>query len=433
MSIRARKSFSGLSVKVAAAAAALAITMTGCGGSPQAASDGTVTLRFSWWGSDVRHKMTQKLIDAFQAENPNIKIKGEYGDWSGYWDKLATQVASQDAPDIIQMDAAYLGEYAGRGALLELKDVDQSKFDQAVADAGKVDGKQYAITAGVNAQVVLANPSLVSASGVTLPDDKTWTWDEYSKTAADITSKSKDGVYGSGAVTGDAPMNLWFRQHGKKLFAEDGHFGFDENDLKGWYEYQARLRDSKAVPPASVMTEDVTASVDQQGLATNRFALAWYWSNQLSALSKASGQALEIHRPPSADGSAADAQQYYKSSQFWSASSRTKHPAEVQKFIDFLSNSVEAGQIALADRGIPGNSEVRTAVTPNLTPEDAATAKFIDEISSELGDAVPVPPAGSSSVMEVLGRYGMEVHFNRLSPEEAAKKAYPEAKSQLRS
>ncbi len=429
MSTRARKRFAA---KVAAAAVAVAITMTGCGGgSQQASSDGTVTLRFSWWGSDVRHKMTQKLIDAFEAQNPTIKIKGEYGDWSGYWDKLATQVASQDAPDIIQMDAAYLGEYAERGALLELKDVDLAKFDSAVADAGKVDGKQYAVTAGVNAQVVLANPSILAASGVTLPDDKTWTWDEYNKTAASITEGSKSGVYGSGAVSGDAPMNLWFRQHGKSLFTADGKFGFDEGDLTGWYEYQAELRDSKAVPPASVMTEDATASVDQQGLATNRFGLAWYWSNQLSALTKASGQPLEIHRPPSTDGNSASAQQFYKSSQFWSASSRTKHPAEVQKFVDFLANNVEAGEIALADRGIPGNSEVRAAVLPKLTPEDAATAKFIDEISSELGDAVPVPPAGSSSAVEALGRYALEVHFNRLSPAEAAKKAMDEAKSSL--
>jgi hypothetical protein len=154
--------------------AVLALALTGCGGSTPAASDGTVTLRFSWWGSDVRHKMTEKLIAAFEAENPNIKVEGEYGDWSGYWDKLATQVASQDAPDIIQMDAQYLGEYAERGALLELKDVDLSKFDKAAADAGKTADGQFAVTAGMNALVVLANPALLSASGVSLPDDSSW-------------------------------------------------------------------------------------------------------------------------------------------------------------------------------------------------------------------------------------------------------------------
>lgn len=424
----ARKKITG---KIAAAVVAVAITLTGCGASPQAASDGPVTLRFSWWGSDTRHKMTQKLIDAFEAKNPNIKIEGEYGDWSGYWDKLATQVASQDAPDIIQMDAQYLGEYAERGALLELKDVDLSKFDQAAADAGKTEGGQYAVTAGMNALVVLANPSLVSASGVSLPDDSSWTWDEYLDTAADITSKSKTGIYGSGAFTGDASFNLWMRQHGKSLFTKDGGLGFDEGDATKYFEMQAEMRDAKAVPPASVMTEDASAPLDQQGLATNRFAMGWVWSNQLTAVSKASGQAMEIHRPPSVEGDASEAEQFYKASQFWSASSRSKHPAETQKFIDFLANSVEAGEIGLADRGIPGNSEVRAAVAPKLTPTDALTAKFIDDIADEVGDAPAIPPAGSSAVSEILTRFATEVHFSRISPQEAAKKSIDEIKSAL--
>ncbi|PTT64109.1 ABC transporter substrate-binding protein [Arthrobacter sp. HMWF013] len=428
MLFRARKS---TLPKTAAVLAALALALTGCSGSSPAASDGPVTLRFSWWGSDVRHKMTQQLIEAFEAENPTIDIQGEYGDWSGYWDKLATQVASQDAPDFIQMDAQYLGEYADRGALLELKDVDLSKFDQAAADAGKTADGQFAVTAGMNALVVLANPSLLSASGVSLPDDSSWTWEDYRKSAADITGKSKEGVYGSGAITGDASFNLWLRQHGKSFFTNDGGLGFDEADATGYFEMQAGLRDAKAVPPASVMTEDASASLDQQGLATNRVAMGWVWSNQLGALTKASGQALEIRRPPSVEGDAAKAEQFYKASQFWSASSRTKHPAEVQKFIDFLANSVKAGEIALADRGIPGNSEVRAAVAPKLTPTDALTAKFIDDIADEVGEAPAVPPAGSSPVSEVLTRYATEVHFSRISPQEAAKKSIEEIKGSL--
>ena len=283
----------------------------------------------------------------------------------------------------------------------------------------------------MNALVVLANPSLVSASGVSLPDDSSWTWDEYLDTAAGITSKSKAGVYGSGAFTGDASFNLWMRQHGKSLFTKDGGLGFDEGDATKYFEMQAEMRDAKAVPPASVMTEDASAPLDQQGLATNRFAMGWVWSNQLTAVSKASGQALEIHRPPSVEGDASKAEQFYKASQFWSASSRSKHPAETQKFIDFLANSVEAGEIGLADRGIPGNSEVRAAVAPKLTPTDALTAKFIDDIADEVGDAPAIPPAGSSAVSEILTRFATEVHFSRISPQEAAKKSMDEIKSAL--
>lgn len=428
MTLRARKS---RIPKVAAIAAALALTLSACGGGAPSDAGGPVTLRFTWWGSDVRHKMTQQLIDAFEAKNPNIKVEGEYGDWSGYWDKLATQVASQEAPDIIQMDLQYLGEYAGRGALLDLKDVDLSKFDKAAAEAGKTPDGQFAVTAGMNALVVLANPSLLSASGVTLPDDQTWTWKDYEETAAQITAKSQPGTYGSGPVAGDATLNLWLRQHGKSLFTPDGGLGFDEADATKFFEFQADLRDAKSVPPASVLTEQASAPLDQTGLATNKIALGWMWSNQLGALTKASGQPLEIKRPPSTEGNAKSAQQYYKASQLWSASSRTKHPKEAQQFIDFLSNSVEAGQIGLADRGIPGNTEVRAAITSKLSPVDAATAKFIDDIADEVGDAPAVPPAGSSPAGEILTRYATEVHFNRISPEEAAKKSIEELKSGL--
>jgi multiple sugar transport system substrate-binding protein len=97
-------------------ALALATTLlaaSACGGDsggPPAGrpTRGKVTLRFTWWGSDTRTKLTQQVIDAYQKDHPNVTIKGEFGEWSGYWDKLATTVAANDAPDIIQMDEKYL-------------------------------------------------------------------------------------------------------------------------------------------------------------------------------------------------------------------------------------------------------------------------------------------------------------------------------------
>ena len=74
--------------KFTAVASIAALALTGCGGSGSAAdANGDVTLRFSWWGSESRSAATQKIIEAFEAKNPGIKIQGEYGDWGGYWDK----------------------------------------------------------------------------------------------------------------------------------------------------------------------------------------------------------------------------------------------------------------------------------------------------------------------------------------------------------
>lgn len=43
-----------------------------------AAADGEVTLRFSWWGGDARHKATEAACQAFMEKYPNIKVECEY-------------------------------------------------------------------------------------------------------------------------------------------------------------------------------------------------------------------------------------------------------------------------------------------------------------------------------------------------------------------
>ena len=132
------KNFSRSTRTLTAAAAAVVLTVSlgacGNGGGGDSAAAGDGNLRFSWWGSDPRHLANQEIIDMFEAENEGITIEGEYSDFGGYWDKLATTTAGRDAPDVITMDEKYLQEYAGRGALADLstlEGLDTSKFDDA--------------------------------------------------------------------------------------------------------------------------------------------------------------------------------------------------------------------------------------------------------------------------------------------------------------
>lgn len=415
---------------VVAAAAAVVIGLSACGGgaAPQSA-DGVVELRFSWWGGDKRAQLTQEAIAAFEAENPKIKIKPEYGDWSGYWDKLATQVAANDAPDIIQMDEKFLTEYSSRGALLDLSkyDVDTSKLDKAALDAGKSEDGLTGIAAGINAATILANPAVFEAAGVALPDDTTWTWDDFERIAAEVTEKSPAGTYGAAAYgTDEASLGVWLRQNGKSLYTSDGKLGFEPKDIAEWWAFLKQMSENKAVPSASEVIEAEAAPLDQSGLATGKNGMAFWWSNQAPALEKASGGDLKILRFPTKTGSSADAQLWYKASQFWSASSRTKHPEEVAKFIDFLANNVKAGEALLADRGVYPNSEVRAAIDSKLTPADVKVVKFISEIEDELGEAPALPPKGAGAIQEIVKRYTSEVLFERLSTDEAGKKAHAE-------
>ncbi|MCP9001042.1 extracellular solute-binding protein [Pseudarthrobacter sp. RMG13] len=420
---------------VVAAAAAVVLALSACGGGATPQSDGgPVELRFSWWGSDKRAQLTQAAIAAFEAENPNIKIKPEYGDWSGYWDKLATQVAANDAPDIIQMDEKYITEYSTRGALLDLSkyEVDTSKLDKAALNAGKSEDGLTGIAAGINAATIMANPAVFKAAGVELPDDKTWTWEDFGRISAELTEKSPKGTYGSAAYgTDEASLGVWLRQNGKSLYTSDGKLGFEPSDVADWWAFLKELSEKKAVPSASEVVEAEAAALDQSGLATGKNGLAFWWSNQLPALEKAAGTDLQILRFPSTTGKAADAKLWYKASQFWSASSRTKHPVETAKFINFLANNTKAGEALLADRGVYPNSDVRAAIEPKLTPADIKVVKFIDQIKGELGEAPAPPPKGAGAIQEIVKRYTSEVLFNRLSTDEAGKKAVDEMKSAI--
>ncbi|WP_181419715.1 ABC transporter substrate-binding protein [Arthrobacter psychrolactophilus] len=414
----------------AAVATTVSLALAACGSDTSATNaDGKVEIRFSWWGSDARVKVTTAAIAAFEAENPGIKVKAEYGDWSGYWDKLATQTAGNDAPDVLQMDEKYIAEYSSRGALLDLSKykVDTTNLVADVLKAGKSDAGLTGIPAGINAATIIANPKVFKDAGVELPNDSTWTWEDYKRISAEVTKGSPDGVTGSTAYSADqASLNVWLRQNGKDFFATDGKLGFAPTDLEGWLAFLIELGDAKAIPPASTVIEEQASPLDQSATATGAAAMSFWWSNQLPALENAAGTELQILNYPSKTGNSADAKLWYKPSQFWSASARTKHPEEAAKLIEFLANSTAAGEALLADRGVPTSTVVRAAVADKMTPANVRVIDFIDGIKDKLGPVPPAVPKGAGAMEEIIKRYASEVMFKRQTPSEAASKAVEE-------
>ena len=60
-------------------------------------------MRISWWGSDDRHQKTLKLIKLWESRNPGVTMSAQYGGLIGYQDKLSTEFAGRNAPDIMQI------------------------------------------------------------------------------------------------------------------------------------------------------------------------------------------------------------------------------------------------------------------------------------------------------------------------------------------
>src|SRR5215212_10653594 len=126
---------------------------------------GQVALRMSTWGNDSRLKLTEEAVAAFEKANPGTTVQVENSEFSSYWDKLATQTAGNNAPDVIQMDESYIAAYGGRGALLDLSTkssvLDLSVMDAKVLDTGKVNDTLVGAPVGVALFSVGVNPALL--------------------------------------------------------------------------------------------------------------------------------------------------------------------------------------------------------------------------------------------------------------------------------
>lgn len=139
-----------------------------------------VTLRFMWWGSDVRHEATIAVIRQYEALHPNVTIEAEYGGYDGYFEKLTTQLSGGTAADIIQYNANSITDLMAIGDvfadLSEYADVlDTSGFDEGfLKNFSYYDGRMIALPSGVNGGIWLANTALLGEAGINMEDIKTW-------------------------------------------------------------------------------------------------------------------------------------------------------------------------------------------------------------------------------------------------------------------
>ncbi len=430
MRFRRKKTVMG----VAAATAVLALALTGCGSSPQAAKVGTaedpVTIRFAWWGNDSRAKTTLEVIKDFEAANPTIKVQGENTEFSSYWDKMATQIAGGTTPDVFAMSGSYPSEYASRGVLLDLdkvKDqIDTSKFADGTVELGQLDGKQYTITAGVNAMSMVLDPTVFEAAGVPLPDDETWTWDDYVDIAAKISKNSPAGTFGTTPMSNDSFVAVWARQSGEELYTDDGtKMGISEGTLAKWFEFNKKLMETGGAPSASQTVEDGSAQPELTLMGQGKQAMKVSWSNQMTSYS---GAPLTMVKLP---GESKQPGTWLRSSMEYAISAKSAQSKEAALFINYLVNNMDAASKIKSDRGMPANTELKAGITPLLKETQQKEAGYLDRVAA-LNVQPPKPfPAGSSSTLEVLNRYNTDVLFGKISPQDAAKGVISEVNSNL--
>ena len=386
---------------------------------------GKVTLRMSTWGNDSRLELTEEAVAAFQQANPGITVKVENSEFGSYWDKLATQTAANDAPDVIQMDEAYIAAYGGRGALLDLGTqssvLDLSEMDAKVLDTGKVGGTLVGAPVGVALFSVGVNPELLKQAGLKMPDDKTWTWDDLTTMASTVTEKlGSKGVVGMDFFgLGAAEVGVWARQRNQEVFPTEGQTGVTPETLASYFEFAKQMVETKATPPAGSQVENTNRALDASPFATNTAAFHLQFHTQIAAFVAASGSDLQLLRLPARE-SGESPRMVNKASMYWSMPARGEHPAEAAKLVSFLLTDPAAVKILKVERGVPAIPAVQAEIEPLLDPTGQMSLTFAQDLQDEVAPPPQVTPQNASGYSAEVTRIGTDVLFERKTPADAA-------------
>lgn len=426
-------------IHAAALVASVSLVLAGCagGGDPEATGEGgdggKITLRFAWWGSDSRHAMTEEMIDLFEEQNPNITIESEPGAWDAYWDALATKAATGEMPDVIQTVDPYVLEYGRNGQLADLTQfgdvLDLSPYSEEILTDSSEDGKVWGVPGGLTTFSVWTNPDVLEAAGVEMPDDDTWSWQDYAEFSKDVSEAVPDAV-GSGQISFyPDPFVLFARQHGEQIWSDEGGLGFSKETLVEWWEYVVDLTEAEAMLSPERSLEENTH--DGDSFAQGKMAFKPGWATQLGQVGELNESAdLQLLRMPGEDGAEARGD-FVKPSMHYSIAESSEHKEAAAKLIDFIVNSPEAGEILGADRGLPPNAEVLAEIQDGLGVADQKAAAYLTERLEEPENPRPLPPEGASEINAIFLRLSQEVLYGNLSPDAAADQLIAETEAAI--
>lgn len=428
-----RKQSAWIGVIAAAMLVLMAVAPAFGAGEQEPAAEEQITLRFSWWGGETRHNAYLDMLDLFMERNPNIRVEAEFSGWDGYIDRLRTQMAANNQPDVFV--AGHEGQWAvlpwsGRADLSEL-DVDTQEFSSVQLESlTDPDGRLIGIP--LNEQVrggYIINKTLLDELGLEMPSWN-WTWDDLAELAQQVYDESDGAVHGvldeSAGITYDSfGRRAWdMSVHGASVTNPDGLTQTAEQ-LQETYEWWSALRESGGATTAAITVQaddGANSPIVTRDAAMLTIALGSYLRFQ-------SNTADELVLVPFPTGNhPGDEVGTPVSTQI---SAHTPYPEEAAMLLDFLRNDIDAGMIFQTQSGIPANESFREAlIEAGLDAGPAAQFELHNWVSANRDVVGYVPPHPNySEFSELMWAEEQALAFGQQSVEQTVENILQHARN----
>ena len=340
-----------------------------------------------------------KLVDAFGAKHPEIKVEVIEVSSSDYNKRLAADLAAGTPADVFFLNYRDYASYAAAGALQPVgtylansKVVKESDFYSQAMDPFKWQGQQMCIPQNISSLVVYYNKDLFTQAGVTFPS-KNWTWDEFTSDALALTKDANgDGVteqFGAGIDPEFIRLAPFIWQSGGEIVddpANPTRLMLDTNEAYTAAEFFVGLQTVQHVVPnaeqeASQSSQDrfingTTAMFFQSRRPTPTFRESAKFDWDVAALPQGASPATILH----SDG--------------YCMPSASKNKDAAWVFIEFANSAEGQTIVASTGRTVPSLKAVAESpafLDPNAKPANSQV--FLDVIPTIY--ALPIIPRWS--------------------------------------
>ena len=318
-----------------------------------------VQMRFSWWGSDARHEATIKVMENYNKKYPNVTIKGEYGGFDGYLEKMITQLAANSAPDIMQIDYAYLSPFWGQvDNFVDFNAQPTINMDGFSADMLKgitsPKGQLIGLPTGLNFSIVFANKALADKIGIDITQPLTW--DKLLEDGKKVNAYNKDTylLYPT-SVNRYIFEPYLFNIIGKKLVSDDYVLGFDKDSLVKSFDYVMQLYKNKVLQPLDEAVTVKTPYENPRWLNEQLVMFPDFSSGFDPAMKTLPGQVVSLN--PMGDYNAENTGIVLRPTNMLAAYSKSPNKDEALRFMDYFFNDQEAIDVLGLVRSVPSTTQ----------------------------------------------------------------------------
>jgi multiple sugar transport system substrate-binding protein len=363
-------------------------------------------------------KELDQMIQLFQAEYPNIKVKVETAPFNDYFIKLQTLIAGGTAPDVFELNYENFVTYAEKGLLLDLSpsmqadtDLDPAIYYPRAMQAFSYNGMQLGLPATFSTVMLYYNKDLFDKAGLAYPTAD-WTWQD----AVEAGKKLNDPANGVWGLYSGVQFWEFYKkaaQNNCKFFNEDKtEVLINSPECVQALETMANMvKTDKVVPSAAEMGGLSDGDLFTQGKLAMDVTGIWMFSAYKDAPFQ-----WDVTVEP---GMATKATHFFANAA--SVFAATKHPEEAYAWIKFFTSNAEMAKIRVASGWeLPAlnNPEYFTDYLSQTPPANRQA------VFDSLEFAV-VPPviARQSEMQDGVNNLLQQVMLDQLTPQEALDQA----------